>query len=178
MDDYKTVYETGKFGLDFHILLTCIVFIVLFAIFIFVVVHNIKFNITVNQETNHKQVVTERVISIICLCVICIVFLITLSNTFLDYSNVKKIYNDGKFTIIEGKVEDFIPMKLDGHSSESFSVNGVKFSYNRSAPTNGYHLTKVDGGYIKENDQEIRIHYVNYNGTNLILKLEIKVDEK
>ena len=32
MDDYKTVYETGKFGLNFHILLTCIVFIVLYNI--------------------------------------------------------------------------------------------------------------------------------------------------
>ena len=147
--------------------------ILLFS-FAFFVVHNIKYNTTISQETNHKQVIIERVVSICGLCIVCLVFIITLTTTIIDYCNVQSIYNDGEFMIVEGEVEDFVPMKLDGHSSESFSLNGVKFSYSRSIPINGYHLAKVDGGYIKENGQIIRIHYINYNGDNLILKLEIK----
>lgn len=174
MENYKTVYEMGKYEIDLHIVLTCIILTILFAVFTFVVVHNIKYNITLNQETDRKHVLIERFFSIFGLCIICLVFLITSSTTIIDYCNVQRMYNDGKFSIVEGEVEDFIPMKLEGHSSESFFVNGVFFSYTRSTPTNGYHLAKVDGGYIKEEGQTIRIHFVYYKGTNLILKLEIK----
>lgn len=172
MDNYKTVYETGKF--DFHIGLSFFVLVLLLAAFTFAVVHNIKYNITLNQETNHRQVITERVFAIFGLCVVSCVLLVTLTTTIIDYYNIQKIYNDRNWLIVEGEVEDFIPMELEGHSSESFTVNGVNFTYSRSAPTYGYHLAKVDGGYIKGNGQKIRIHYVNYNNNNLILKLEIK----
>ena len=174
MGNYKTVYETGRFELDFHVVLTYIVLIILFMIFTLIVVHNIKYNITLSKETNHRQVVIERIFSIIGLGAICIVFLSISITTITDYNNVQKLYRDGNITIVEGEVEDFIPMKLEGHSTESFIVNGVQFSYSRSIPTNGYHLTMVDGGYIKENGQIVRIHYLNSKGTNLILKLEIK----
>ena len=65
-------------------------------------------------------------------------------------------------------------MKLEGHSSESFTVNGIEFTYSRSAPANGYHLAKVDGGYIHGNGQKVRIHYIYCNNIAIILKLEIK----
>lgn len=65
-------------------------------------------------------------------------------------------------------------MKLEGHSSESFTVNGIEFRYSRSVPANGYHLAKVDGGYIHGNGQKVRIHYIYCNNIAIILKLEIK----
>lgn len=172
VDNYKTVYEIGKF--DFHIGLSYFVLVLLLVAFTFTVVHNIKYNITLNQETNHRQVVTERVFAIFGLCVVSCVFLVALTTTIIDYYNIQKIYNDRNLLIVEGEVEDFIPMELEGHSSESFTVNGVNFTYSRSVPTYGYHLAKVDGGYIKGNGQKIKIHYVNYNNNNLILKLEIE----
>lgn len=148
MDNYKTVYETGKF--DFHIGLSYFVLVILLAAFTFAVVHNIKYNITLNQETNYRQVIIERVFTIFGLCVVSCVLLVTLTTTIIDYYNIQRIYNDKNWLIVEGEVEDFIPMELEGHSSESFTVNGVNFTYSRSVPTYGYHLAKVDGGYIKE----------------------------
>ena len=74
MDNYNIVYEIGKF--DFHIGLSYIVLVLLLAAFTFAVVHSIKYNITLNQETNHRQVITESVFTFFGLCVVSCVFLL------------------------------------------------------------------------------------------------------
>lgn len=97
MDNYKRVYEIGKF--DFHIGLSYIVLVLLLAVFTFAVVHSIKYNITLNQETNHRQVITERVFAIFGLCVVSCVLLVTLTTTIIDYYNIQKIHNDRNWLI-------------------------------------------------------------------------------
>ena len=99
MDNYKTVYETGKF--DFHIGLSYFVLVLLLAAFTFAVVHNIKYNITLNQETNYRQVIIERVFTIFGLCVVSCVLLVTLTTTIIDYYNFQRIYNDNNWLIVK-----------------------------------------------------------------------------
>lgn len=74
----------------------------------------------------------------------------------------------GTAEVVEGSVKDFIPMPRQGHQDETFTVNGVRFSYSDFRPTCGFNNTASHGGPIRSG-LGVRIHYVG----NLILKLEI-----
>lgn len=64
-------------------------------------------------------------------------------------------------------------MKFEGHSQESFIVEGIEFSYSRSNPIYVYHFPKVDGGFITGNGQYVKISYITHNEINIIVKLEL-----
>jgi hypothetical protein len=78
-------------------------------------------------------------------------------------------FRTGKSQTIEGKVSDFRPMPEGGHSTESFSVNGVRFAYSNfefRGPC--FDKTAIVGGPIKPGLQ-IRLNHID----NCILKLEV-----
>ncbi|WP_448951557.1 hypothetical protein [Labrys neptuniae] len=56
----------------------------------------------------------------------------------------------GRCNVVEGKVEDFKPMPYGGHTSESFSVAGTRFSYSDFVITSGFNNTASHGGPIRE----------------------------
>ncbi|MBD1575662.1 hypothetical protein HC723_04240 [Vibrio sp. S11_S32] len=77
-------------------------------------------------------------------------------------------YAEGNYEIVEGIVENFEPMPYEGHQSESFTVNGIKFKYSDFRVTSGFNNTKSHGGPIREN-LPVRISYIG----NTIIKLEV-----
>lgn len=77
-------------------------------------------------------------------------------------------YARGDFDVVEGIVENFDPMPYEGHKSETFTVNGVKFSYSDYRVTPGFNNTASHGGPIREG-LSVRISYIG----NTILKLEV-----
>ena len=171
MKEYYTVYETGKF--EFHVDLSLIIFIIMLVAFSYVVIHNFKYKTTLSGESFRKDVLVERFLSMIGLIITFSIFLIFIVVNVIDYSFIKKSYHNNDYSVVEGVIENFIPMKIDGHSQESFIVNEIEFSYNRSNPTYGYHLPKIDGGHITSNGQYVRISYITYNNQNIIIKLEL-----
>lgn len=76
--------------------------------------------------------------------------------------------NSASCSIAEGPVTNFIPMPYTGHSMESFTLNGHRFSYSDYVVTSGFHNTISHGGPIHEG-LYVRI---TYSG-NSILRLEI-----
>src|ERR1700687_3540960 len=44
-------------------------------------------------------------------------------------SERRRALKEGRFSTIEGRVADFVPMPNEGHSVEQFTVSGVHFSY-------------------------------------------------
>ena len=76
-------------------------------------------------------------------------------------------YEQGKYDVVEGLVQNFEPMPYAGHKSESFTVKGVKFSYSNYSVTSGFNNATSHGGPISEGLQ-VRISYIR----NTILKLE------
>lgn len=74
-------------------------------------------------------------------------------------------------TVVEGPVENFVPMPYTGHAQESFTVTGVKFAYSDYIVTDGFNQTASHGGPIRA-DSHVRICYDPT--THEILKLEIK----
>jgi hypothetical protein len=76
--------------------------------------------------------------------------------------------------VVQGVVEHFKPqpfMPLRGSPPESFTVQGIPFSYRIGVIDGGFRKTASHGGPIKEG-LLVRIHYVPDRG-NLIVKLEV-----
>ena len=92
-------------------------------------------------------------------------------------SNILDSYFKGNYQTVEGAVQDFEPLPLNGNGTESFTVNGIQFRYSNSALSYyGYKTTAAEGGYITKNGQNVRIKYI-YDETyenNIILKLDIE----
>jgi hypothetical protein len=74
-----------------------------------------------------------------------------------------------RFSYVEGAVTNFVPMPYNGHADESFTVNGVSFSYTDYSFVPGFHNTASHGGPIREG---LYVHIWHIG--NEITKLEIR----
>lgn len=88
------------------------------------------------------------------------------------YARTREAYARGDYSVVEGKVTDFHPMPYSGHQNETFSVNGVQFSYSDYGISPCFNNTASHGGPIRLG-QNVRVAYSG----DCILKLEIKADE-
>lgn len=84
------------------------------------------------------------------------------------YSRAKKDYLNGKYAVAEGTVSNFHPMPSSGHGEETFSVNGVRFSYSDYVIVPCFNKTASHGGPMHEG---LRVR-IAYSG-NCILRLEV-----
>lgn len=90
------------------------------------------------------------------------------------YSRTVAAYKKGEYMVVEGYVENFVPMPYEGKSDESFEINGVKFSYSDYVVQYGYNNSKSHGGVITGDGQHLKIGYVYYNNKygNIIVYIE------
>lgn len=91
--------------------------------------------------------------------------------TYAQYHHHQVLAKENGFLVVEGPVENFIPMPYSGHAEESFIVSGVRFSYSDFIITDGFNNTSSHGGPINKNSY-VRISY-DPSG-NTILRLEIR----
>ncbi|ESQ83353.1 hypothetical protein AEAC466_13980 [Asticcacaulis sp. AC466] len=96
----------------------------------------------------------------------------------LDWLRVSNALRDNDYHVVEGQVDDFVPMPAEGHADETFRVKGVHFSYSDYTMTAGYRQSEVKGGYI-HSGIPVRIGYVCAPSEQdcsdpLIVRLELK----
>ena len=84
--------------------------------------------------------------------------------TYGQYRRAVSALADGRYAVVEGHVTDFV----EKPKSESFMVDGVRFSYSPYVMTPGFNTPAWDGGPLREGMQ-VRISYVG----NTILRLEV-----
>ena len=118
-----------------------------------------------------------KIVKIFCLVGIAFVIIwsaVVFIAQFSMYNKTVVAYHRGNYQTVEGYVENFSPMPYEGHSRESFEINGVKFSYSDYNIHPGYNTTKYHGGVIKKNGQHLKIGYVYLNETygNIIVYIE------
>jgi hypothetical protein len=75
---------------------------------------------------------------------------------------------DPNLSVVEGTVENFVPMPYGGHARESFTVGGRPFSYSDYIITSGFHNAASHGGPIRPG-LHVRLSYVG----NDILRVEV-----
>ncbi|WP_461535268.1 hypothetical protein [Spongorhabdus nitratireducens] len=108
------------------------------------------------------------------LCVSCIGFAVFIavastSNIYNKKQTLRALYEQGRFHVVEGIVEDFDPMTSRGNKNESFTVNGVMFKYSGYRITQGFNQTASEGGPVREG-LPVRVSYIDQDNT--IIKLE------
>jgi hypothetical protein len=95
----------------------------------------------------------------------------TFSMTYASYARHKELVQENRCSVVEGPVEQFVPMPSGGHAQESFSVSGVRFDYSDFGPTDAFNNAASYDGPIKS-DSYVRICYDP--SENAILRLEIR----
>ena len=96
----------------------------------------------------------------------------TIRGQALGYSASLAAIRSGNCVIVEGNVEQFVPMPPGGHADEQFVVDGVPFYYSGFAWRPGLHLPRAKGGPV-EPGRYVRICYrrdLAYG--NVILRVE------
>lgn len=94
---------------------------------------------------------------------------ISMKNQF----QIKREYQRGNYTTIEGQITNFDPMPEEGHKHESFTLNGIHFEYSDFEPLYGFNNSASHGGPIRENGQQVRLGYVTELKRNIIVKIEV-----
>ena len=79
----------------------------------------------------------------------------------------------GECDVVEGVVEEFVPMAPSGPPRESFTVDGVRFSYSKFLVSTGFNQTQLEGGPMRGGLQ-VRICSRPEKSGRTILKLEIQ----
>ena len=82
----------------------------------------------------------------------------------------------GEHELAEGIVEDFQPLARHADTPESFTVNGVYFSYSDYNISPAFKTSQSKGGPIREG-LAVRISYLPHAQKNAILKVEIPANE-
>lgn len=98
-----------------------------------------------------------------------------------DLGNLSnQIMENNQYKWVEGYVENFDPMPVNGKGYESFDIDGVFFKYADAISVQGYNNGRVEGGVITGDGQHLRIGYYTaeeYDDTlgeygNVILYIE------
>jgi hypothetical protein len=111
---------------------------------------------------------------IVLTAVVCAVFLLLAAYAYRApgvqdmYARAREAYVEGRYSTVEGNVTNFHPMPYSGHQNETFSVNGMQFSYSDYVLIPCFKNTSSHGGPIHEG-LHVRIAYSG----NCILKLEV-----
>ena len=103
---------------------------------------------------------------------LCAIFI--LQHFLKMYRTVIVPYANGQYEIVEGYVQNFIPMPPEGKSREMFDIGNVHFEYSDNLIVLGYNKTKPNGGVIRGNGQYLKVGYVYFNENygNIIVYIE------
>ena len=96
---------------------------------------------------------------------------VSFASTYSEHSRHKSLVLGGGCRVVEGPVENFVPMPYAGHAVESFSVARIPFKYSDYMITDGFNNTSSHGGPIN-GDSYVRICYDPSD--NVILRLEVR----
>ena len=91
--------------------------------------------------------------------------------TYTEHLRHAALVRQNECSIVEGRVENFVPMPYAGHAKESFSVSGVAFGYSDFDVTDAFNNTASHGGPVNANSY-VRICYDPQD--KAILRLEIR----
>lgn len=100
----------------------------------------------------------------------------TLTNvafSYHEYQSLCRAMREGRVSVVEGPVENFVPMSNANKETESFTVRGVPFWYSPSWITPGFRKGSTHGGPIRAG-LLVRITYVGpVSDGPVIVRLEI-----
>jgi hypothetical protein len=67
-------------------------------------------------------------------------------STWTEYRAALAARISGRYEVVEGRIENFVPEPFRGHSKESFTVAGRRIQYGTFVMTPGFHRSRARGG--------------------------------
>jgi hypothetical protein len=110
----------------------------------------------------------RRIFSWVFLCAALLGASATFRATTGSYDAAAAASRDHRYSVVEGRVTDFVPMPYTGHARESFVVGGRTFTYSDYILTGCFNNAASHGGPIRSG-LSVRIAYVG----NCIVRLEV-----
>jgi hypothetical protein len=89
-------------------------------------------------------------------------------STFSDYYKLKKALLTGNYEVVEGTINDFVPMPWGGHSMEHFKISDHYYEYSNFIVIAGFNKTQAYGGPLRGG---LNVRIADVNGQ--IARLEI-----
>jgi len=90
-------------------------------------------------------------------------------STYREYANLRRAVEAGEVQYVEGPVESFLPMPVNGHGVEQFEVHGKHFEYSPNVVSAGFNKPSTQGGPIRAG-RYVRVGYVGQT----IVRLETR----
>ena len=172
---YMSVVLYEYSGFEFHISMLAAPFMSAIGIIFFIrpdlfyKINNIN-TVDIDSQKTAKQ--TMRFFLAVWTLVALTFSLMEFMSNYGMYRTVSVPYKSGSYSTVEGYVKNFDPMPVQGHKQESFTINGVKFSYTDFSTIQGYHNARSKGGVIRGNGQHLKIKYITYKNKNYIMYIE------
>lgn len=126
--------------------------------------------VTEKGTQEHTTYVVGKYIGWIVGAMAIILGIVLISNSVIDHQRVKHLLKSDNVNCVEGYTENYHAMPREGHDTEHFEINGVKFEYSNFEIVNGYNRPAVYGGVVTKNGQYLKIKYITDEfGNNTIL---------
>ncbi len=104
-----------------------------------------------------------------------LLFLLCAKKEIDEFKSILIPYKNGNYKIVNGYVENF-NLSTDKKKSwieyEKFTLNKVNFNYTNCSTILGYSHTRSNGGVIRKNGQHLKIGYIPYHGSSVIVLIE------
>jgi len=102
--------------------------------------------------------------------------LVAFSLTYSSYLKLVGAYRAGRYSVVEGTVEDFHPMPYEGHQSECFRVQKERFCYSDYEVSATFNQSASHGGPIRAGLPVRIAYYEDEDFQGQILRLEVRAD--
>lgn len=97
-----------------------------------------------------------------------VVFCLFVIRGVLEHERLTDRLQSGRFVVVEGVVENFVPMRAGGKGYERFVVAGHEYHYSENMPSFSFNQTRSSGGPIRPG---IRVRIADVDG--VIARLEV-----
>ena len=140
--DYQTVFEIGLRSFPWGQLLHPVLFIVL--------------GLSLFRFSGGKEIL--KVFGLCAAAFGTLGFLVLAAVLVPDFVEHRRPYLGGESSLAQGTVQDFNPMPTLGPAIESFSVQGIQFSYNVLDSTPCFHNAPAHKGPVRTG-LDVRVYY-------------------
>jgi hypothetical protein len=109
---------------------------------------------------DHNAKWPERPISALVAVASAAMTIFVVRENYSGYRDLRRAVEDGRYAVVEGAVEAFVPGLLEGHQNERFRVGTHRFEYSPHLGVTGFRQLRAAGGPLREGLQ-VRIYDVN-----------------
>ena len=152
-DGFQTVFEISLKAFPWRLFAVCALFVVI--------------GICLVRFSGGKQI--RQVVGGFAVAFSLLMILLLGIRQIPDFVEKWRAYANGKYSVVEGPVEDFHPMPYEGHQNEWFKVRGNTFAYSSFDETPCFRSAASHGGPIRPG-LNVRVYFTD----GCILRLDVQ----